>query len=105
VALRVRGDVVLLAPTAITHALYDGELVSVHTSERAYITDESLQELEARVASPFMLRVHRRALLNLARVERLRSQPNGGYVAVLDTGAEVPVSRQSGRDLRKRLGI
>lgn len=104
-ALTVRGDVVLLDPQAITHALYDGELVTVHTAERAYITDESLQELEARIASPLMLRVQRRALLNLARVQRLRGQPSGGYVAVLDTGAEVPVSRQSARDLRKRLGL
>ena len=105
VALSVRGDVVLLAPAAITHGLYDGQLVTVHTAECAYITDESLQDLEARVASPSMLRVHRRALLNLARVERLRGQPTGGYVAVLDTGAEVPVSRQAARDLRKRLGV
>ncbi|MCB9656812.1 MAG: response regulator transcription factor [Sandaracinaceae bacterium] len=105
VALTVRGDVVLLAPHAITHALYDGELVTVHTAERAYITDESLQDLEARIASPLVLRVQRRAILNLARVQRLRGQTSGGYVAVLDTGAEVPVSRQAARDLRKRLGI
>ncbi|MCA9576267.1 MAG: response regulator transcription factor, partial [Myxococcales bacterium] len=105
VALTVRGDVVLLAPQAITHALYDGELVTVHTAERAYITDESLQDLEARIASPLVLRVQRRAILNLARVQRLRGQASGGYVAVLDTGAEVPVSRQAARDLRKRLGI
>lgn len=104
-ALTVRGDVVLLAPHAITHALYDGELVTVHTAERAYITDESLQDLEARIASPLVLRVQRRAILNLARVQRLRGQTSGGYVAVLDTGAEVPVSRQAARDLRKRLGI
>lgn len=105
VALTVRGDVVLLAPADITHAVYDGELVSVHTAQHGYITDESLQELEARIGSEHMLRVHRRALLNLAHVERLRSQPSGGYVAVLRSGAEVPVSRQVARDLRKRLGV
>lgn len=105
VALSVRGDVVLLAPADITHALYDGQLVSVHTAEHAYITDESLHELEARIGSDAMLRVHRRALLNLAHVTRLRSLPSGGYLAVLTSSAEVPVSRQVARDLRKRLGI
>jgi CheY-like chemotaxis protein len=46
VALTVRGDVVLVPPASITHALYDGELVTVFTAARSYITDESLQDLE-----------------------------------------------------------
>lgn len=105
VALTVRGDVVLLPPASITHALYDGELVTVFTTARSYITDESLQDLEARVHGQPFMRVHRRALLNLSHVERLRALPTGGYLAVLSSGAEVPVSRQSARDLRKRLDV
>jgi len=105
VALTVRGDVVLVPPASITHALYDGELVTVHTAARAYITDESLQDLEGRIPGEPLLRVHRRALLNLSHVERLRALPTGGYLAVLSSGAEVPVSRQAARDLRKRLGV
>jgi len=105
VALTVRGDVVLVPPASITHALFDGELVTVFTAAREYITDESLQDLEARVTGEPFMRVHRRALLNLSHVERLRAQPSGGYLAVLSGGAEVPVSRQAARDLRKRLGV
>ena len=105
VALTVRGDVVLVPPASITHALYDGELVTVFTAARSYITDESLQDLEARVTGQSLMRVHRRALLNLSHVERLRALPTGGYTAVLSGGAEVPVSRQAARDLRKRLGV
>jgi DNA-binding LytR/AlgR family response regulator len=49
--------------------------------------------------------VHRRAIVNLARVDRLRPLPTGGYLAITRDGHPVPVSRQAARALRRRLGL
>ncbi len=51
------------------------------------------------------MRVHRRALLNLAHVVRLAPNEVGGYVAETAGGHAVEVSRQAARALRRRLGL
>lgn len=104
-ALRVRGEVRLVRAEDVEHATLDGELVTVVTKGERLLTELSLQELERRLIGPSFWRVHRRALLNLAHVERLRPLPTGGYVAITFAGDEVPVSRQEARRLRQRLGL
>lgn len=104
-ALTVQGEVRLVDPADVTHALFDGALVTVYTSEQSYLTDFSLQELQRKLPADIFERVHRRALLNLSAVDRLQPLPTGGYTAVTMAGAEVPISRSAARELRKRLGL
>jgi two-component system LytT family response regulator len=104
-ALTVRGEVRLVDPAAISHAELDGSLVTVWVGTEALLTDLSIHELERRLPSDVFARVHRRALINLAQVERLKPQPSGGYLAITTSGHEVPVSRQAARLLRRRLAI
>ena len=95
----------LVNPGDETHATFDGALVTVHTADRAILTDDTLQDLEAKLPPGPFERVHRRALVNLDHVDRLESVDSGGYVACLSTGKRVDVSRQSARRLRRRLGL
>jgi two-component system LytT family response regulator len=104
-ALTVNGEVRLLVPAEVAFAMLDGALVRLRVGDEVLWTELSLQELETRLASSGFLRVHRRALLNLAHVDRLRPLPTGGYVALTRAGDEVPVSRQEARRLRQRLGL
>jgi two-component system LytT family response regulator len=101
--LATREGIVLLDPETISHALLDGELVTVFSDRGKILTDASLQELETKL--PGFVRVHRRALLNLRQVARLESQDTGGFLARTLAGEAVPVSRQAARELRKRLGL
>ncbi len=103
IALTVGDDVHLIDTETISHAVFDGTLVTVHADGREWLSSDSLQELERKLAGGDFLRVHRRALVQLSHVERLEPLPSGGYNAVLRGGAEVPVSRQVARELRRRL--
>lgn len=103
--VQTRQGVVLLDPSAITHAALDGELVTVHTTDASFITDYTLNDLEQRLPPGRFERVHRRALLNLEAVARLEPLETGGYLARTTNGHSVEVSRQAARDLRKRLGL
>ncbi len=102
-AIATRDGVVLVDPRAVTHAVLDGELVTVFTAKAEYLTEDSLQELERKL--PHMVRVHRRALVALDHVARLESRTTGGYVAHTTTGRAIEVSRQAARELRRKLGI
>src|SRR3954471_17344719 len=104
-AIATRSGVELVAPGDVTHATFDGTLVTVHTAGRAILTDDTLQDLEDKLPKGPFERVHRRTLVNLEHVERLESVDSGGYVACLPGGKRVDVSRQSARRLRRRLGL
>jgi DNA-binding LytR/AlgR family response regulator len=104
-AVSVRGEVRLIRPADVSHAVLDGTLVTLWAAGEALLTELSLQDLDRKLAFGPFERVHRRALLNLEHVERLKPLPTGGYLAVTREGHEVPVSRQAARGLRRRLGI
>lgn len=101
-----REGVVLLDPTMVSHAVFDGVLVTLVTRDgRRHLTDASLQDIAARLPGDRFVRAHRRALLNLHEVAILRPTDSGGYLAVTHAGDEVPVSRQTARRLRRALGL
>lgn len=104
-AVTTRQGVVLVDPGTVTHAVLEDELVTLHTATTSYLTDFTLQELQARLPAGRFERVHRKALLNLEAVARLEPLETGGYLARTHGGAAVEVSRQAARELRKRLGL
>ena len=104
-ALPTKQGIVLLAPDEISCAQLDGALVTVHTRRGEFLCDLPLQDLEQRLGPHGFLRVHRRALLNLAHVTRLEPVETGGFVARTATGVTVEVSRLAARDLRRRLRL
>ena len=101
IALATHQGVVLLAPDAVSGCSFDGQLVTLHEGGRAVLTDLTMNDLARKL--PHLLRVHRRSLLSLAHVDRLEPRLSGGYVAHLRGGGSVEVSRQSARELRRRL--
>ncbi len=104
-AIATREGVLLLDPRSISHATFDGSLVTLRGESGEQLTDLSLQELEERLPASIFERVHRRALVNLERIERLEPLETGGYRAHMRGGGIVPIARQAARRLRRRLGI
>jgi two-component system LytT family response regulator len=99
----------LIDPNDITHASFDGELVTIYvrktpSGSEPILSDLTLAAIEERAPQLFD-RVHRRALLNLRHVDRLEPKESGGYVAITSSGDRVEVARQAARALRRRLGL
>jgi two-component system LytT family response regulator len=97
--------VLLLDPASISHAVLENELVTIFHAGGEVSTDMPLQELQDRLPKERFLRVHRRVLLNMEQVVRLEPVETGGYLARTARGQAVTVSRQSARELRRRLGL
>ena len=100
-----RQGIVLVDPENITHAVLEGELVTLVTTAGEFLVDFTLQQLQDRLPRAHFERVHRRAVVNLAHVVRLEPLETGGFIARTTGGHAVEVSRQSARELRKRLGL
>jgi two-component system LytT family response regulator len=61
--------------------------------ERTYLHREWTAALEARLDPTRFVRIHRTAIVNRRVLRELRRTGSGGLVAVLATGAELPVAR------------
>jgi two-component system LytT family response regulator len=67
--------------------------VAVHTGGRRWLLRESMASLEARLDPTRFVRVHRSALVNVARVRAVRTA-EGETTLTLRDGTRLPVSRR-----------
>lgn len=74
--------------------------------ERSYLIRQSINELEEKMLPHGFVRAHRNALVRLDRIREVRTNGANGLVALLRSGAAVPVSRRRraafGAALRRR---
>ena len=76
----------------------------VHAHGHVHLVREPLQKLEQRLGRTFM-RVHRSALVNIARVQRLDRLEGGELVIVLQCGVRLPVSRARRASVMRELRV
>jgi two-component system LytT family response regulator len=66
----------------------------VHTRGASYLLRKSIRALDHQLAPRGFARVHRSAIVNLARVRELRRPLQAEWSVILDGGVELPVSRR-----------
>ena len=88
------GGAVVLRHTEIDWIESADNYSRVWVGKRSYLLRESLRSLEDRVRAAGFRRAHRRAVVRLGSVRELARTKNGELVAVLGSGARVPVSRR-----------
>jgi two-component system, LytTR family, response regulator len=67
--------------------------VEVHSAGRSYLLRRSLKQLEERLDPRRFARVHRSAIVNLARIQSLRPATHGERDLVLRDGTQLKLSR------------
>lgn len=103
VVVSVRRGERVLRPEEIDWIEADDYYAVVHVGERRFLVREALSSLEARLPAASFLRVHRSALVNLARVRTMEEDARGAMRLALRSGARVPVSRRRRADVAKRI--
>lgn len=71
-----------------------GNYAQLWIGQRNYFLRESLQTLEERVSKHGFARAHRRALVRVSGVKELVRTRAGALVAILKSGARIPISRR-----------
>jgi two-component system LytT family response regulator len=75
----------------------------LHVGPRSHLMRETLGSLEQRLDPARFLRVHRSAIINLARVRMMEAAERGDATAVLSTGARIRVTAARREELERRL--
>ena len=75
----------------------------LHVSGASHLIRKPLKELEKELDPNRFVRVHRGAIVRIDRVEEIRTLGDGSSIAVLQSGAQVRMSRGKRRNLEKLL--
>ncbi|KQZ27508.1 LytTR family DNA-binding domain-containing protein [Duganella sp. Root1480D1] len=76
---------------------------SLHAGSRAHMLRRSLSELEGELAPHGFQRIHRSAIVNLARLRALELGKDGEYEVVLETGQRLRMSRSYRKTVLDRM--
>ncbi|HEX5829735.1 MAG TPA: LytTR family DNA-binding domain-containing protein [Gemmatimonadaceae bacterium] len=93
----------VLSPEEIDWIGAEDYYAAVHARGRRHLLRESLAALEARLDPRRFVRVHRSAIVNVARVAALRAAAAGGAAVVRRDGTTLPVSRRRREALARAL--
>ena len=107
IAVKARGQVVLLPRERVYAVQADAHYTRVFDGTRTYFCDKSISELERQLADAgTFLRVHRSHIVNLAHAASFRRIRDQGELALDGEQSYcVPVSRRRVQDVRTALGL
>ena len=97
--------ILLLKPEEVLWFGVEHRLVYAHTTERGFMTNFTLRELEERLDPDTFFRAHKATLVNLAQVKEIVPWFGGRFKLAMRgrDDADVVVSRAQARELRQRL--
>ncbi len=99
--IKDRGQIFRVEVESIEHIEAAGDYMCIYTGDNSLILRETMKDLERRLDPRKFQRVHRSTIVNLNQVRQVKPHTNGECFLVLDSGAEVKVSR-SYRDVVAR---
>lgn len=81
-----------------------GNYVRLHVGAHTHLVRETMHHIETELDATRFVRIHRSVIVNIDRIQELRSSFNGEYVVVLRNGVRLTLSRSYRESLQARLG-
>lgn len=99
--IKDRGQIFRIDVDTIEHIEAAGDYMCIRTADNSLILRETMKDLERRLDPRMFQRVHRSTIVNLNQVRQVKPHTNGECFLILESGAQVKVSR-SYRDVIAR---
>ena len=103
ILIKSAGRIFFLKSSEIDFVQAEDYYVRVQVGRKGHLLRESMNEMESKLDPAKFVRIHRSTIVNLDRIRELHQQLNGEYVAVLNDGTELKVSRSRREQLEKAL--
>ncbi|WP_157971369.1 LytTR family DNA-binding domain-containing protein [Dyella sp. C9] len=105
VTTKMRGRQILVAMNQVDWIETQGNYLALHTGQNTYLIRQTITAFEAQLDSRQFVRVHRRALVCIERIQDLKSLTNGDAELRLRSGQTVRVSRLYRKQLATRMEL
>jgi two-component system LytT family response regulator len=103
ILIRDRANVHVIPVDKIDYIESQDDYVCIHTAGRGHLKEQTLAELEKQLETRGFVRIHRRYLLNVARLSRIELSITESRSAILTDGTELPISKSGYAKLRELL--
>jgi two-component system LytT family response regulator len=91
--IKDRGQIFRVEVETIERIDAAGDYMCIYTGDNSLILRETMKDLEKRLDPKVFQRVHRSTIVNLGLVRQVKPHTNGECFLVLESGAQVKVSR------------
>jgi two-component system, LytTR family, response regulator len=102
-AVKSSGQIVFLKLTDIDWIEAADYYACLHVGNKTHLLRRSMSELEQDLDPAAFRRIHRSAIVNLARVRAIELNRNGEYDVLLDNGTALPISRRYRKQLQSAI--
>lgn len=93
IAVRADGRVFFISIAEIDWVEAAANYVRLHARGEAHVLRESMKNMETRLPTRSFLRIHRSTIVNIDRIRELQPWFHGEYIAILQDGTKLTVSR------------
>lgn len=83
----------------------DDDYVSIHTAEGAFLKNKTMSFFEQTLDARQFVRVHRSYIISIPQITRIDPYEKDAHLAILKSGARIPVSRSGYTKLKQVLGL
>lgn len=83
----------------------DDDYVSVHTKEGSFLKNKTMSFFEQTLDASQFVRVHRSFIIKIQDITRIDPYEKDAHIAILKSGAKIPVSKTGYAKLKQVLGI
>ncbi|QJQ32214.1 response regulator transcription factor [Sphingomonas lacunae] len=91
--IKDRGQIFRVDVDSIERIDAAGDYMCIYTADNSLILRETMKDLEKRLDPRVFQRVHRSTIVNLGQVRQVKPHTNGECFLILESGAQVKVSR------------
>jgi two-component system LytT family response regulator len=103
ILIRDRADVHVIPVEKIDYLEAQDDYVSVKAAGKGYLKEQTLAELETLLDKDVFVRIHRRYILNIARLSKIELAVKDNRIAMLADGTKLPISRSGYARLKELL--
>ncbi|RYY66937.1 MAG: response regulator [Chitinophagaceae bacterium] len=105
IVVKTGGKIRIIPWTDIRYLEAADDYVKVHTADGVHLKNKTLGYYEQALPATQFVRVHRSYLANVQEITRIEPYEKDSHLALLKSGARVPVSRSGYIRLKEALGL
>jgi len=105
VVVRIGSKIKIIPVEEVLYLEAADDYVKIHTKEGSYLKNKTMTHFESILDVQQFVRTHRSYIVNIHQVTRIDPYEKENYLALLKSGAKVPVSKTGYGKLRQVLGL
>lgn len=105
VVVKTGGKIKIIPTREVQYIEAADDYVKIHTKEGAFLKNKTMGYFEKTLPEQQFVRTHRSYILNVQEINRIEPYEKENHLAILRSGAQIPVSKNGYGRLRMVLGL